>query len=84
VSTVDLAGHGYVEEEFFLRGTANVYDYDPAGNVIVTRSGAPYENRIIVRRPADRRAFSGTVVVEIMNMTNRWDLDRMWLTSHDQ
>ncbi|HEV8555847.1 MAG TPA: alpha/beta hydrolase domain-containing protein [Actinophytocola sp.] len=83
-STVDLAGRSYVEEEFFLRGKANVYDYDASGNVIVTRSGAPYENRIIVRRPADRRAFSGTVVVEIMNMTNRWDLDRMWLTSHDQ
>jgi Alpha/beta hydrolase domain len=83
-STVDLASHGYVEEEFFLRGTANVYDYDAAGNVVVTRSGAPYANRIIVRRPADRRHVSGTVVVELMNMTNRWDLDRMWLTSHDR
>lgn len=83
-STVDLAGHGYVEQEFFLRGRANVYDYDAAGRVVVTRSGAPYENRIIVRRPADRRDFNGTVVVELMNMTNRWDLDRMWLTSHDQ
>jgi hypothetical protein len=51
---------------------------------VTTNSGAPYENRIIVRRPADRHDFSGTVVVELMNMTNRWDLDRMWLTSHDQ
>jgi hypothetical protein len=84
VSTVDLAGHDYVEEEFFLRGRANVYDYDAAGDVVVRRSGAPYANRIIVRRPADRRDFNGTVVVELMNMTNRWDLDRMWLTSHDQ
>jgi len=84
VSTVDLTSHGYVEDEFFLRGKANVYDYDATGEVVVTRRGAPYENRIIVRRPADRRDFNGTVVVELMNMTNRWDLDRMWLTSHDQ
>jgi hypothetical protein len=28
-STVDLASHGYLEEEYFLRGTANVYDCDP-------------------------------------------------------
>lgn len=83
-STVDLASHGYVEEEYFLRGTAKVYDYDASGNVVTTTSGAPYENRIILRRPADRHDFSGTVVVELMNMTNRWDLDRMWLTSHDQ
>src|SRR5690348_10001864 len=62
VSTVDLAGHGYVEQEYFQKGTANVYDYDSAGKVVTVTGGAPYENRIIVRRPANGRAFSGTVV----------------------
>jgi hypothetical protein len=84
VSTVDLATHGYVEQEFFMRGKASLYDYDANGGVVVTRPDAPYENRIIVRRPADPKRFSGSVVVEIMNMTNGWDLDRMWLTSHDE
>ena len=83
-STVDLASHGYIEQEFFMRGQADLYDYDAHGDVVVTNADAPYENRIIVRRPADPRRFSGTVVVEIMNMTNGWDLDRMWLTSHDE
>lgn len=41
---MDLAAHGYVEQEFLLRGTANLCDCD----------------------------------------TNGWDLDRMWLTSHDE
>src|SRR6266516_6825712 len=59
-STVDLAAHGYVEQEFFTRGTANLYDYDADGNVVVTTSGAPYENRIIVRRPANPKRFSGS------------------------
>ncbi|MDP4501964.1 alpha/beta hydrolase domain-containing protein [Nonomuraea turcica] len=84
VSTVSLDAYGYVEEEFLVSGRANVYDYDAAGKVTVVRTAVPYTNRIIVRRPADRRAFSGTVVADIMNMTNGWDLDRMWLTSHDE
>lgn len=81
---VDLAAHGYVEQEFFLKGTANLYDYDANGKVVVTASNAPYTNRVVVRRPADPKKFSGSVVTEILNMTSGWDLNRMWFTSHDQ
>ncbi|GAB3426874.1 alpha/beta hydrolase domain-containing protein [Flindersiella endophytica] len=84
LSTVALTPYGYVEEEFLVTGRANVYDYDAAGKVVIVKAAVPYTNRIIVRRPADPRKFSGTVVADIMNMTNGWDLDRMWLTSHDE
>ncbi|WP_132145685.1 alpha/beta hydrolase domain-containing protein [Kribbella antiqua] len=84
MSTVDLKAYGYVEEEYLVSGRANVYDYDASGQVVVVRAAVPYTNRILVRRPADRNEFSGTVVADINNMTNGWDLDRMWLTSHDE
>ena len=34
---VDLAARGYVEEEFFVSGTANVYDWGADGSVISMR-----------------------------------------------
>ena len=46
----------YATEEFFVSGTAN---------------GAPYTTRIIVRRPRDPRAFSGTVVAEALHAGGR-------------
>src|SRR5215471_20948059 len=46
----------YVTEEFFVSGVAN---------------GAPYMTRIIVRRPKDARAFSGTVIAEAMHAGGR-------------
>ena len=81
---IDIAAYGYIEQEYFVRGTANVYDYDSAGKVVVKFRNVPYVNRIIVARPADPRRFSGTVWTEIMNMTNGWDLDKTWEMSHDQ
>jgi hypothetical protein len=47
-----LERFNYVAEEFFASGTAN---------------GAPYTTRIVVRRPADARRFSGIVVAEGMH-----------------
>jgi hypothetical protein len=46
----------YVTEEYFVSGTAN---------------GAPYMTRIIIRRPKDATAFSGTVVGEAMHAGGR-------------
>lgn len=46
----------YVTEEFFVSGTA---------------FGAPYTTRIIVRRPKDVKAFSGTVVAEAQHAGGR-------------
>ena len=61
---VDLAAHGYVEEELIVSGTANVYRYGADGDVEVDREGVPYATRILVRRPQSPRRFSGNVHVE--------------------
>ena len=74
----------YVEEEFFVEGTASVYNYAtlPAvrGDVveIPELSELPYKTRIIVRRPADPADFDGTVVIEWMNSTSGFDVSTVW------
>jgi len=79
---LDLAKAGYVEEEFILKGKANLYDWLPSGSVARTVSG-PYADRILVRRPSNPARFSGTVVVELMNSARRFDWDMMWSYLHD-
>src|SRR5580700_3627549 len=69
---IDLAKAGYVEEEFILSGTANVYDWKADGSLSRTASG-PYADRILVRHPSNPARFSGTVVVEPMNAARRFD-----------
>ena len=39
---------------------------------------APYRTRVLVRRPSDRARFSGTVVVEWLNVSGGIDLDPVW------
>ncbi|WP_028696310.1 alpha/beta hydrolase domain-containing protein [Pseudomonas cremoricolorata] len=55
----DLAHYGYVEEEYYLQGTAPAIT--AAGKVLLQ---APYTTRILVRKPADPARFNGTVVIE--------------------
>ena len=74
----DLASLGYVEEEFIVSGTANVYDWPAPGPAIVRTTGAPYVTRVIVRRPASRATFSGNAVVEMLNPSNLFDLNLGW------
>lgn len=73
---VDLAGHGYVEEEFFLSGYANVYT-KADGTLGVERSDVAYTNRILVRRPAQANPASGTVIVDIYNASNGYDINAL-------
>lgn len=79
VDTCELDKHGYVEEEFFQSGTANIYDTDENGKLIVTTPDAPYTTRLLVRRPADKERFSGNVVVEVLNSSANFDIDRDWI-----
>ncbi len=74
----DLSRVGYVEEEFLVSGTANVYDWPAAGAAVVRTAGAPYATRMLVRRPKDPRRFSGTVAVEMQNPSNLFDLNLGW------
>ena len=57
---------GYVEEEYLVSGTANVYDWPAGGPAVVRTPDAPYTTRVVVRRPANPRRFSGNVVVEML------------------
>lgn len=80
----DLHKLGYVEEEFLFSGAANVYDWPAPGPATVRTPGAPYTTRVLVRRPTDPQRFSGTVVVELLNPSNRMDLNIGWAISHEE
>ena len=51
----DLALHGYVEEEFFIQGTASQYNTPAQATGSVIDGNHPYKTRVVVRRPADAR-----------------------------
>jgi hypothetical protein len=80
---VDLPKAGYVEEEFFVSGNANVYDWAGDGSVMVKTPNAPYTTRIMLRRPANPARFSGNVIVEIGNVGRGYDFSFSWGVSHD-
>jgi len=71
---VDLAARGYVEEEFHVSGLADGWATD--GTPVAT--DVPYTTRVVVRRPARARDFSGTALVEWQNVTAGYDLDALW------
>jgi hypothetical protein len=92
-SDLDLPARGYVEQEFFYSGRANVYDAtvapgigarptpSPTANVVST--GHPYTTRMVVRRPARPEKFNGTVVVEWLNATSQYDVEALWFRTHE-
>jgi len=82
---------GYVEEEFFFSGTGNLYEFTPTGIQVVTPCPAradlgctniPYTTRMLVKRPKNKHAFSGTVVVEPLNPSANFDIAAVWDRSH--
>jgi hypothetical protein len=82
-STIDdLAKYSYIEEEYFVEGTANRYTTPAMATGTIVDTGHPYKTRVIVRRPTAAK-FNGTVVVEWVNVTPGHDLDIDWLQAHD-
>ena len=87
----DIAGRGYVEEEFFYSGTANWYDApNPAPNNMppapvagIVSPGHPYKTRLLVYRPASPERFSGMVFVEWTNASGGFDNPIWWQRNHD-
>ena len=61
--SVNLAEYGYVEEEYFVSGTASSFDYED-GSLVVHNKELPYVTRVVVRRPEDMATFSGILHVE--------------------
>jgi hypothetical protein len=74
-SLVDVEPYGYIEEEYFFQGVARSLG---SGNVGAAATIAPYESRMIVRRPVDPDEFNGTVIVEWLNVTGAADLEVVW------
>lgn len=76
---VDLAGAGYVEEEYVLEGTATRYrlvdrEYGFDGRWSVEPAGtAPFRTRMLVRRPGDPARFNGTVLVGWNNVSSGYE-----------
>lgn len=86
-SQFDLAARGYVEEEYFISGTATRFNI-PTGSAATTTAtirddGHPYKSRIVVRKPSDPTKFSGTVIVEWFNVTNNMDMEYCWYEIYD-
>ena len=79
----DLADYGYVEEEFFIEGTANRYDTPTGATGTIISSGHPYRTRIVVRRPEHPNKFNGVVVLEWQNVSGGFELDAHWAPSWD-
>lgn len=75
---LDLSKYGYVEEEYFFSGKANVYDWAKNGSVSVHTANAPYNSRMLIRRPVDPKKFSGTVWVEFLNPVGMTDMSLAW------
>ncbi|HVM40963.1 MAG TPA: alpha/beta hydrolase domain-containing protein, partial [Acidimicrobiia bacterium] len=66
---------GYVEEEFFVSGTARTF-------TTANPSTAPYTTRIFVIRPASAERFNGTVLVEWDNVTAQAAFSPMFTWTH--
>src|SRR5262249_39121715 len=79
---VNLDKAGYVEEEFLVSGTANVYDWAADGTLSVKTPNAPYTTRVLLRRPKSNSKFSGTVIVEVPNTARRFDWYMLWSYAH--
>src|SRR5438067_3992440 len=62
-------GYDYTENEYFYSGTSAD---------LSTGATAPYEIRMLVRLPRNPRKFSGTVLVEWLNVTGQLDLETAW------
>jgi hypothetical protein len=85
----DLASVGYMLEEFFLEGTAASFETagpaGPDGFWPVRQAGkAPFVTRIVVCRPADPGAFTGTVILEWLNVSAGFDAPAHWMLTHRQ
>ena len=78
---MDLARQGYVEEEFFIQGTASRYTTPQLATGTVTDTGHPYKTRIVVRRPRSASRFNGTAILEWTNVSQGHDNEVDWFQS---
>jgi hypothetical protein len=85
----DLASVGYIQEEFFVSGTAHAYSPAPGSSLtsdgrwrVEPTSEADFTTRVVVNRPVSKRKFNGTVVVEWLNVSGGADASPDWMHTH--
>ncbi|TCM20380.1 hypothetical protein EDF56_10240 [Novosphingobium sp. PhB165] len=83
----ELSALGILKEEFFISGTARSFvavgETGSDGRWTVAPADlADFETRIVVLRPAAPEAFSGTVIVEWLNVSAGIDAAPDWSMTH--
>lgn len=86
---LDLADLGYEQAEYFVSGTAvsytNVGELETDGRWEVQKANtADYKTRILVYRPQDANEFSGTVIIEWLNVSGGLDAAPDWSALHTE
>lgn len=86
-TTFDLAEVGYEQEEYFLAGTAsaftNLNELTTDGRwEVEPGETAEYRTRVVVYRPSDPADFSGTVILEWLNVTAGFDTPPSYGSGH--
>lgn len=87
VGAWDLGAAGYVREEWFLSSTASAYALEGERGEDghwqgVRADTAPFKTRLVVYRPEDPARFSGTAIVEWLNVSGGIDAAPDWLFLH--
>ena len=87
--TIDLSKVGYVQEEYFISGTASAFsNVGPLGRdglwTVTPAATAPYKTRILVYRPEEPKRFNGTVIVEWLNVSAGLDAGPDWTYAHTE
>lgn len=86
--TTDLDAAGYVEHEYAASGTATSYtssEWTADGRWTFTPADqSPYTTRVLGRTPAEAGDFSGTVVVEWLNVSGGADANPEWAGIHEE
>jgi len=82
--SIPLTPYGYVEEEYFIKGIAAAYVHSLSGPNVL-RAKYSYTTRIIVRRAADPKRFSGVVhfepILPTQGYVGRWLVLNRYLMS---
>jgi hypothetical protein len=80
----DLGQAGYTLEEFFLESTATAFE--PVGPVgadgyweVAPAGQAPFTTRLVACRPSDPGAYTGTVILEWLNVSAGFDAPAHWM-----
>ena len=86
---VNLKRFGYVQHEYTASGTATSYRQNGQFSFngrwsFVPEGHASYQTRVLVRYPSDPARFSGTVVVEWLNVSGGVDADPEWASLYQE